>query len=314
MRKFTICTYKNDFNVKSFNMMMRLGYLFILFFNVASFASTTRIEFAQINKVCQVRVVTELPSKDHVGDVLFLTGFADRADNHKPLFSLLASKGYRVISFDYPSHGETRCLSLDLHSFTTLSNLAIEVLSLPQFHSSKPLYLSGWSTGGLLSYRMAQKKLITKRKVAGLVLLAPGFSVYPLPGENGIVTQESLLSNPNPPHLGPIKPTSPLFFLGFSSKLITNSLMARNQEVPNVPILMILGDDDLDVYANSPKIKEWYLDIKRSSFQAFQCHGAKHELDNEIEPIGTTVRGLFLAFVMNPKFSQNDLGSCEKLY
>ncbi len=279
----------------------------------SSFASTTQIDFIRLRKSCTLRVVTELPVNKHVADVLFLTGFSDRADNHKPLFELLANNGYRVISFDYPSHGETKCLNLDLHNFTSISNLAEELLAHSSYRSEKPLYLSGWSTGGLLSYRMLQRKYFKKRIIAGAILLAPGLSVHLIPGENGMVTIDSLLSNPIPPHRGPIKPKSPLFFLGFSTSLVTNGMLAKKQAIPEVPILMVLGDDLLDVYADSSDIKSWYSGIKRPSFMAYQCTGAKHEVDNEIEPIGNTVRQLFLNFVKNQKRPQFPTGPCNRI-
>ncbi len=271
--------------------------------SVLSYASVTQIQRVHLSLGCNVRVVSEVPEDRHVADILFLTGFSDRADNHKPLFSKLASAGYRVISFDYPSHGETNCFDLDFHNFSSLSRMAAHILELPQFKSNKPLYISGWSTGGLLSYRLAQRGYFRNRNIAGLILLAPGFSVYKIPGDKGLVTQASLLSNARPPHRGPIKPVSPLLYLGFSTSLMTNSVLARNQAVPNVPILMILGDDDADVYANSLAIKKWYRGLgaratwAERSFTAVQCAGAKHEVDNEIEPIGNSVRQMFLDFV-----------------
>lgn len=277
-----------------------------------SYASNTKIDFIEMNPLCTLRVVTELPLKKHLADVLFLTGFSDRADNHKPLFSLLANEGYRVISFDYPSHGETNCLNLDLHNFTSISNLAVNLLSMPAYKSTKPLYLSGWSTGGLMAYRMLQRKYFGDRNISGAVMIAPGLSVYPIPGEHGIVTQNSLLSNLNPPHSGPIKPISPLLFLGFSSSLITNSVLAKNQDVPRTPILMLLGDDKLDVYADTADIRNWYVSNRRSSFDAFQCTGAKHEIDNEIKPIGSSARQLFLNFLLGRKI-RNREGPCIRI-
>ncbi len=76
--------------------------------------------------------------------------------------------------------------------------------------------------------------------------------------------------------------------------------MARSQPVPNVPILMLLGDDQDDVYADTPRIKEWYGKTDNEKFFAIQCPKAKHELDNEIEPIGATVRHMIANFISNP--------------
>lgn len=194
--------------------MSRFWVLIILLFCNESFASSLKIEFLNLGWNCTVRVVSQTPDQKPLGDVLFLTGFSDRADNHGPLFDEITNSGFRVISFDYPSHGETDCWNLDFHNFTTLSDLAESILSHPNYKSTNPLYLSGWSTGGLLAYRMAQRGYFLSRDLKGLVLLAPGLAIYKVPGVAGVVTQESLLSNPSPPHMGPISPKSPLLFLG----------------------------------------------------------------------------------------------------
>lgn len=201
---------------------------------------------------CQLRVVVEEPQTiPPRADILFLTGFSDRADNHAPLFSSLADEGFRLISFDYPSHGETVCWSLNSHSMVSLEGLAQIVLKSEELQSNRPLYLVGWSTGGLLAYRMLQRNSLNWRQVQGAVLLAPGLSVYPIPGELGVVKEESLLSNPNPPHMGPISPSSPLLYPLFGADLMATSVLARFEPVPETPILIILGDDEDDVYANT---------------------------------------------------------------
>src|SRR4051812_1989608 len=54
-----------------------------------------------------LRIGVMEPSGTPKADVLFLHGFADRFDNHLPLFETWRNAGLRVIAFDYPSHGET---------------------------------------------------------------------------------------------------------------------------------------------------------------------------------------------------------------
>lgn len=256
---------------------------------------------------CQIRaVVEESKNVTTKADVLFLTGFSDRADNHAPLFSLLTQNGFRVISFDYPSHGKTECWSLNTHGMVSLEGLAQIVLMSPDVRSTQPLYLMGWSTGGLLTYRMLQRNAFSWREVRGAVLLAPGLSVYAVPGDYGVVTLDSLLSNPNPPHMGTISPSSPLLYPLFGADLIAASVLARIESVPNVPILMILAGDETDLYANTKKIKNWYRKAKKQNFLAYQCQNAKHELDNEIEPIGNSVRKLSLDFLNKTKLESNE--------
>lgn len=284
---------------------MRVVFLFLL---IA--ATTTQAKEITIDGGfnCKLRAVVETPIDNTIkADVLFLTGFSDRADNHAPLFTQLTESGFRVISFDYPSHGETDCWNLNLHDMVSLEGLAQIVLLSPQIRSEAPLYLVGWSTGGLLAYRMLQRGQPVFRDVKGAVLLAPGLSVYPVPGDMGFVTIDSLLSNPYPPHVGDISPSSPLAYPLFGVDLIATSLLARFENVPNKPVLMLLGDDVLDVYANTPRIKKWYSTIKSKSFTAYQCDSAKHELDNEIEPIGQEVRDLIVNFLLG--ISTNQINS-----
>lgn len=302
------------FSVTGDLYMFKLNIVFFaLVLSFKAFALSEKIEFLNLDSNCTVRVVSQSPDVDPKGDVLFLTGFADRADNHGPLFNKIVESGFRVISFDYPSHGETDCSNLNFHNFTSLSQMAVSVLEHPNYKSKAPLYVMGWSTGGLLGYRMVQDGDLGFRDIKGLVLLAPGLSVSKLPGEFGKVTQRSLLLNPNPPHKGPIKPISPLLYPGFSVSLLKNSYVARNQPVPELPILMLLADDQADVYANTPKIKKWYKKIKSKKFMALQCVGAKHELDNEIEPVGTLVRDLIGNFISHSDQAPQANGYCSRL-
>jgi alpha-beta hydrolase superfamily lysophospholipase len=282
---------------------------------VSCWASTAFAKdvFIEAGFGCNLRAVVESPADQAPSaDVLFLPGFSDRADNHAPLFSQLTNSGFRVISFDYPSHGKTDCWSLATHNMLSLEGLAQIVLLSPEITSDSPLYLVGWSTGGLLAYRMLQRGQPSFRHVKGAVLLAPGLSVYKIPGDMGIVTMDSLLSNPNPPHLGDISPGSPLAFPLFSLDLISTSVLARLESVPEQPVMMILGDDVADVYANTPKIKKWFRSARSAKFTGFQCAGAKHELDNEIEPIGQTVRNLILNF-LNQSSPDATMTACKPL-
>ncbi len=288
-----------------------------VFLGMTIFISNTSFAEQKMIKVgwgYNLRVVIEQnPEVEPKADVLFLIGFSDRADNHGPLFSQLVASGFRVISFDYPSHGETDCWGLNLQDIASLQILTQIVLVETQEKAERPLYMTGWSTGGLLAYRMMQQGQMSFRDVKGLVLLAPGLAVYKVPGVWGFVTLDTLLSNPNPPHKGDIYPSSPLQFPLFGADLIGHSVLARLSEVPDVPILMILGDDEADVYAKTPKIKKWYKSFKSESpqFVSYQCASAKHELDNEIEPIGQTVRDLFVNFINNTEAPASD--ACVKL-
>jgi pimeloyl-ACP methyl ester carboxylesterase len=256
-------------------------------------------------KDCRIRVFITQPenTSEISNDVLFFTGFGDRADNHAPLFARLAEHGSRVISFDYPSHGETECGNLNFKSFTSLFSYTEQIERQTREQVTRPLYVTGWSTGGLLALRLAQAKRLNERTWAGLVLLAPGVSVHKLVGEFGVVTEATLLSNPNPPHRGPIKPVSPLLTPVFAKFLLDNSGLSQIKNIPlGLPSLIILAGDG-DRYVKTDVIRKWFLEQKNlsSKVAGFQCPQSKHELDNEIEPIGSEVRQLFASFIANPQ-------------
>lgn len=271
---------------------------FVFWFGSASYAQESKIYSLDSN--CHIRVVVQNPEGPAKADLLFLIGFADRADNHQPLFKQLSQGGVRVISFDYPEHGESQCGSLNDQTFRKLATMAKEIEELTRVDKQRPFILAGWSTGGLLAVRIAQNRHWGERKISGLTLLAPGLSVYNLIGEWGFVTTRSLLSNPNPPHLGEIKPISPLKFPKFSSFLLLNAQFARDQDFPkDLPTLVLVAGDEADVYAKSPVVRDWAKSLNGPIY-GFQCPDSKHEMDNEIEPIGSEVRNLFSSFVFSP--------------
>lgn len=247
----------------------------------------------------QVRVIEQKPLGEIGGDVLFLHGFADRADNHEPLFEEWNRQGLRVISFDYPSHGETKGPDIDKFNlkggaFPGLAKIAQEVEKKSREDANRPLILAGWSTGGLLGIRILQAPdLSLERKVSAAVFFAPGVAVRPLVGKAGFVTLDTLTQNPNPPHRGPIEPPSPLAHPLFSADLLLNAKLSWKEAYPqSVPTLIVIGDEQKDFYVSPAKIKEW-LERQRSGARnivGLECQGAMHELDNEPDPVGREVR------------------------
>lgn len=240
-----------------------------------------------------LRVGEYLPPGPISGDVLYLPGFADRLDNHEPLFEEFNKQGFRVISFDYPSHGETfgEMNSLDYFSFSDLSHLAKYVEVKTQTDSRRPLVFAGWSTGGLLAIRMFQSNAFSSsaRKPAGLILYAPGVSVHPLVGKWRVVTERTLTHNPRPPHLGSIKPKSPLEFPAFAAKLLTNAELAQLETLPaNIPTLIFVGSPTADKYVKTQNVLKWTLSQRQKGVPIFgiQCPNAAHELDNEPTELG----------------------------
>lgn len=264
-------------------------------------------------------------SENTVGDILYFHGFADRLDNHGPLFDAWRAAGFRVLAFDFPSHGETygKRNRLDQYSFEDLSLIAAEVEKTTRESASRPLLLAGWSTGGLAAVRSVQKKSIenaTGRNVSALILFAPGISVHPLVGEFGLVTTKTLTHNRNPPHQGPINPRSPLLTPVFSAKLLQNALLARENPLPkSVPMLTLLAGETEDKYVRSLNVKDWALETRLKfgvKSHGYLCENARHELDNEPRPVGEFIRmeavNFALQAVGKPPGNTNTPPTCKR--
>lgn len=231
------------------------------------------------------------PPGEPVADVFFLHGFGDRMDNHGPLFQAYVKKGYRVISFDYPKHGESKgLLPLGFFTLKRLAAIAAQVEKTvlgEQVH--RPLIVVGWSTGGLLALRMFQSQKFEKfsRVPSALILQAPGVSVRKTPftfGKWGIITQDTLTRNTTPPHEGKIRPLSPFFVPGFAMSIMLNSWLSQSQELPEtIPTFVLMGGDSEDRYAITHRLREWTHEQKALGvhLSAIQIPGGFHELDNE---------------------------------
>ena len=241
-----------------------------------------------------VRAVESRPEGTPVGDVLYLPGFADRADNHGPLFETWRRAGLRVLSLDYPSHGETRGIrGLDLYSFHQLGSLVLEVERRLREDPARPLVLAGWSTGGLLAARMIQQERFKAagRRLSGAVLIAPGISVRPLVGEWGIVTERTLTRNPAPPHAGGPKPLSPFLKPIFAIHLLANAWFSRQDVYPgSLPTLLLTAGDDR--YVRTDGVEEWAVNqiVQGGRLWGMRFQGAYHELDAEPAGVGVAAR------------------------
>ncbi len=258
-------------------------------------------------------------------DILFLHGFGDNMLNHGPLFKNWTDSGFRVVSFDFPSHGES--IGDSINDFDSasgpilgLAKLAFAVEQKYRKDSSRPFLIAGWSTGGLLAIRMAQGlgSYNGHRDIDALILLAPGVFVRPIVGENGTVTLKTLTQDAFAPHIGKITPNRPAFEVTFAVDLLVNGRIASQHEFPNVPTLVVLGDEELDRYIFSKKTKTWVSTLKAngSSISAFECPGAMHELDNEGNGIGVEVRREVLKFsrkIVNLSSVSEPVSICRSL-
>lgn len=285
--------------------MKSLLLIITLFFSSTVYAAVSE-RFFKMNfkQQCYIRTIIQTPAEGikTKADMLFLIGFGDRADNHGPLYKLMNEQGIRVISFDYPTHGESRCSHIDYEGFTSLSFMAQEIEEKTREDINRPLFLSGWSTGGLLALRMVQQNFLAERFIKGIVLITPGVSVYTFVGGDGVIREKTLSQNPNPPHVAPPKPVSPFLTPVFASTIKLNAAIGRNARLPfYTPILVLVAGEKLDKYVKTPVLKKWIQNSRGSkdNLLAFQCENSMHEMDNEINPIGPTVRNLIKDFVVD---------------
>ncbi len=285
--------------------MRSLFIIITLFFTSTVYAATSQqLLKMSFKQQCYIRTIIQTPPSGikTKADMLFLIGFGDRADNHGPLFKLMNEQGIRVISFDYPTHGESRCSHIDYEGFTSLSFMAQEVEEKTREDIHRPLFLSGWSTGGLLALRMVQQNFLAERFIKGVVLITPGVSVYTFVGGDGVIREKTLSHNPNPPHMAPPKPVSPFLTPVFASTIKLNAALVKKAHLPfYTPMLVLVAGEKLDKYVKTPVLKKWIQNsrISKDNLVAFQCENSMHEMDNEINPIGPTVRNLIKDFVVD---------------
>ena len=238
-------------------------------------------------------------------DIIFVHGHADRLDNHGPLFRHWANQGYRVISFDLPSHGESRgqILPIDLYSFEDLFGLVRLVEEATLEDADRPLILAGWSFGGLVMTRLHQQPdaLATLRRAPqGLILITPVVVPLPFSGGDGISRMSTLTHNPAPEVAGPPIPAIPLLNPLFAGRLLLEAYFATESELPqDLPILLIAAGDTEDWYVDTEGVLAWADDQQAAdvNLAVFQCEGARHMLDHEPFPIGQTVHNLTADFV-----------------
>lgn len=266
------------------------------------------LSFDQHSGSLNLRIGIQNPVGEPIGDVLYIHGFADRLDNHGPLFSAWTNAGLRVISFDLPSHGENSGTYNNINKFTfeNLAKLAatVEQLTKPE-NLNRPLILAGWSTGGLIIVRALQENWITSfsRPIAGVILFTPGIGVRKFPwtfgNKLGMVTQETLTHDPHPPHVGKIKPSTPFWnslAFRFAPSLLFNSVKSQSVAYPSsIKTLVFSGGDKEDVYAKSYVIRDWVSDQNSlrqeaggPSVLSVRCPHAAHEIDNELPQYGGT--------------------------
>lgn len=283
-----------------------------------------------------LRVGVVAPPGEIKGDVLYIPGFGDRFDNQKPLFDEFLAKGLRVISFDHPSHGESCGKSLKAYGIEDIMNIAITVEAVTRGQDTvtrskqpvpdRPLYLAAYSAGGMVGVRLLQQKDPFERPIKAAVLLAPAVSVHMFGdfGRDGVVVykkddgtmdERAVCSNPDA-HVAPAnrailsKPTNSIWF---AADLAWNTWFdADNPMQRDIPVFVTMSGFDMragtdkDFYSKTSGIKSWFEAQQKTRsrgsapLQAISCDGAHHEMANEPEPIGQTVRSAAAAFFSDP--------------
>jgi pimeloyl-ACP methyl ester carboxylesterase len=268
-----------------------------------------------------------------IADILFIHGYGDRLDNHASLFRAWADAGFRVISFDLPSHGESNEW-LDFYTFGRLAKLVRRLERETRENDNRPFFLAGWSTGGLIAVRTVQAKHFPKmkRKVSGLILLTPGVSVRLCVGEwQGWIpckiTERTLSSKIYPPHMMEPSPVTPFVTPLFSMNMFfLNSPLAFYESMPkDIPLLVFTADDHLDRYAIPEKTREWVIHQREDNgvmAVGVNCATARHKMDEEPQPesspIGVEVIETSIMFSKmvignnNPSLAHYPLKSCKR--
>ncbi len=239
---------------------------------------------------------------ERAGDILYFHGFGDRFSNHTALFQEFNNAGFRVLAFDLPSHGDSTgnlIGSIDFQSFKSLSHIAHELLGTIRPPSDeKPLILAGWSLGGLIATRILQVEELRADfpKISGLILHAPAFAPQKCVGTSECQITRETLSHNLAMENREIKPTSPLKHLPFAARMLIDATLSWQPPFPSdLQTLILIADND-DKYVQSPLLRKW-VGTHRSNYvsriAAYQCTGARHEVDNEpAEFGGEFVRGI----------------------
>jgi pimeloyl-ACP methyl ester carboxylesterase len=233
-------------------------------------------------------------------DVLFYHGFGDCVYNHEALFGALTDAGFGVISFDFPGHGNSAG-SINDYTIGQIGQMGVQVLYL--YAGNNPVNLIGWSTGGLVVARALQDSNVygLGNTVEKAVMYAPAVAVWPLVGNGGFLTADTLTNNPSA-NVCPFKPISPLLSPLFAANMLTNAGLSWTSTI-QFPSLVIAAGDTEDKYVMTSGVKKWVVDNQCGGstagcgFVGVQCAGAKHELDNEPSPVGDYVRFATVQFL-----------------
>lgn len=242
----------------------------------------------------------QFSEKEIKADIVFLHGYGDRFINHLPLFKKWNEAGFRVISYDYPNHGRTVGKIWGDLSFVSIAQLGEIAAQLEKNSANlriqRPLFLAGWSLGGLVVSRILQTNLKAKfsRPIAGFILYAPAVAPRPCPGGQYCRITNATLTHDTNLQSRDISPDMPWLRPSFAGLLYWQARESWFSFFPkNIPGLMFVAGDQEDTYVFSHELRNWG-EVQRAqgaSLQTLTCATSKHELDNESEKFaGVEVR------------------------
>jgi alpha-beta hydrolase superfamily lysophospholipase len=304
---------------------------FFLFLGFANFTLSAQehfireTSFLKINSNLLVHYGTYTPKHSaHQADLFYFHGFGDSFENHEELFEQFAEQGIRVISFDYPDHGRTLNSFKESLHFKKLEDVAKIGSTVYRTVQNKleaaplPLFLSGWSTGGLISTRIVQAKGFADfdQKIEGLLLFAPGLNVKLCVGEKLCEVTNQTLTKKKSLHQRNIKPNFPAKYLLFASSLLYQGHQAQKVSMPEIPTLVIHSSQD-DQYVKTNKNIIYFKSKAAAKVKNISCPNAYHELDNETVASGSDeVRQssvMFVTDLLSSTESKFELSACHQL-
>lgn len=235
------------------------------------------------------------------GCVLYLEGLADSVANQQPLFHHLSENGYRTVFFDYMGQGGSEGSMNNSRVLDPINN-SLQLSTQAQFvwnkyaegcKSSKKIVI-GWSTGGLVSYKMAHDGWAD-----AVILIAPGIHTKLFVGEASqnpgdlltfqqVISERTLTRNTfsegSNPHVEPVKPNSPAKVPLFAANLVAASKVSQSwkisEKVKGLVFLSGVEDTYVDREATVATLKK-----NASHFKVVSYDGALHEIQNEIPEV-----------------------------
>lgn len=235
------------------------------------------------------------------GCVMYLEGLADSVANQQPLFHHLSENGYRVVFFDYMGQGGSEGSMNDSRVLDPIND-SLQLSTQAQFvwnkyspacGASKKIVM-GWSTGGLVSYKLAFDNWAD-----AVILIAPGIHAKKFIGEaaaapSALVTLKPVISERTltrntfsksvNPHVDPIKPDSPAKVPLFAANLLASSLISQkwqiSSQVKGLVFLSGVEDTYVDRDATVATLKK-----NAPHFKVVSYDGALHEIQNEVPEV-----------------------------